>query len=49
MHHSMTMHPTAKAAVVLLGGRSLPRTVLRRGTSLKTERPEGNERIGNYK
>ena len=50
-HHSMNdfTHHTAKAAVVLLGGRSLPQIVLRRGTSLKTERIEGSERIGNHK
>ena len=49
-HHSMNdfTHHKAKAAVVLLGGRSLPQTVLRRGTALKTERIEGSERMGNY-
>ena len=49
-HHSMNdlTHHTAKAAVVLLGGRSLPQTVLRRGTALKTERIEGSEKMGKY-
>ena len=49
-HHSMNdfTHHTAKAAVVLLGGKNLPPTVLRQGTALKTEGIEGSERIENY-
>ena len=40
-------HHTAKAAVVLLGGRSLPQAVLRRGTALKIEGIE-EKKIGNH-
>ena len=43
-------HHTAKAAVVLLGGRSLPQTdIIETRTALKTEGIEGRERIGDYK
>ena len=43
--HRMTSRITDKAAVLLLSGKSLPRTVLRRDTALKTEGMEGSERI----
>ena len=42
-------HHTAKAAAILLGGRSLPQAVLHLYTALKTEGIEGSERIGSYK
>ena len=44
------MYHTAEAAVVLLGGRSLPQTdIIEARTALKTEGIEGRKRIGNYK